>query len=290
MILRSCLFRRVGIVGLGLMGGSLALSLKKNKVAKEIIGISQQEATVNKALKNGVIDQPAKSLAALVKSSDLIILAAPVQVILKVLPEINEHLRRSTIVMDVGSSKLAIVEQAQKVLQHKGCFMGAHPLAGSELQGVEHARDDLFENQLCVLTPTDDTYKMTSDKIQKMWTMCGAKVQTLSAEDHDRKLAYVSHMPHLLAFAMMNAVPDNALAMAAGGFRDVTRIASSSPQMWADISLSNSREIVLALDKLVEELSCLRKSVLTQDQKTLRKHFAEAKNKRNKWLKQKSSK
>lgn len=278
--LRPYLFRRIAIVGVGLIGGSLAKAIKKYRLAKEVVGCSQGSESLSAALKAGIIDQGYQDVTKAVTNADLVILAAPVGTITGMLSLIGPHLRRGCVVTDVGSSKAAIVTAAHKNLPSHVFFVGSHPLAGSEKTGVANASAELFEQATCIMTPIEATHRMAKDRVKLFWTKIGANVKFMTPEEHDSTLGYVSHLPHMVAFALIEAVPSEVLAYAASGLKDTTRIAGSSPQMWGDIGLSNKRNIIRALDEVTKNLSIIRKAIYTDDQKTLLNLLKNAKTKR----------
>ena len=279
--LRPTLFRKVAVIGVGLIGGSLAKAIKKNKIAKEVVGVSQGQTTLNTAISDGVIDQGYHDVAKAVANADLVVLAAPVGIIEAMLSSIGPHLHRGCIVTDVGSSKQVVVHAAQKFLPSNVFFVGSHPLAGSEKAGVKNASAELFQGATCIMTPTDSTNRMARDRVKTMWTKVGANVKFMSPEEHDKALGYVSHLPHMVAFALMGAVPNEFLPFAAQGLKDTTRIAASSPQMWNDIAVSNKKVVIKAIDEVVKNLSVIRKTISTNDQKTLLNVLKDAKSKRD---------
>lgn len=276
MILNSMMFKRATIVGVGFMGGSLGLALKKYRLAKEIVGFSQSRESLDKAIAVKAIDTAETDLEKAIKNSDLVVLAAPVDSIIKLFPTINPYLKRGCIITDLGSAKTEIVEASKSVLSSSSFFVGAHPLAGSEKRGVEFSREDLFENATCIMTPIKETNSMAKEKIKQLWTKVGAKVVVLSPQEHDEILAYISHLPHLLAFGLMEAMPEKYLEYATASLKDITRIAGSSPQMWCDIFMSNSKNILSGLDSLVEIFSDMRRAIIQDDKKSLLEHIAKA--------------
>ncbi|MCB9771069.1 MAG: prephenate dehydrogenase/arogenate dehydrogenase family protein [Candidatus Omnitrophica bacterium] len=279
--LRPTLFRKVTVIGVGLIGGSLAKAIKKNKLAKEVVGVSQGQQTLTAALKEGTIDQGYHDVVKAVTNSDLVILAAPVGIIINMLSIIGPHLRRGCVVTDVGSSKVSIVHAAQKFLPSHVFYVGSHPLAGSEKAGVQNANAELFHNATVVMTPTDTTHRLAKDRVKLLWTKVGAQVKFMTPDEHDKALGYVSHLPHMVAFALMETVPSDILPFAAQGLKDTTRIAASSPQMWNDISVSNKKNVIKAIDEVAKNLSLIRKAITTNDQKTLLNLFKNAKTKRD---------
>ena len=285
MILGTTLFKRVTIVGVGFMGGSLGLAMKKYKLAKKVVGLSHEQSDLTKALKHKAIDIAETDIQKALKGSDLVIMATPVESIIKLLSAISPYVRRGAIITDVGSSKSEIVEYTEKTLQQPNLFVGAHPLVGSEKRGIEFSDADLFTNTCCIITPTDKTHKGSVGKIKKLWTKVGAKVSILKTGDHDKILSYTSHLPHLVAYALMRTIPKENLRYSSGGLRDTTRIASSSAQMWNDICMSNARNIVQVLDEYVDNLAQLRSAIVDLDRKSLVQYFTKAQEKRDDFFK-----
>lgn len=282
MPLRPYLFRKVTIIGVGLIGGSVGLAIKKHRLAREVVGLSQQDASLQAAKKMGAIDQGCQDVKQSVNNTDLVILATPVSIISGMLTMIAPHLKRGCIVTDVGSTKLSIVNVAESKLNGNAFFVGSHPLAGSEKKGVQHASADLFEKCICIMTPTQKTNNSACDRVKKLWIRLGAKVKYMAPEEHDEVLAYVSHLPHVLAYMMMEVIPPQHLEYSAAGLKDSTRIASSSPQLWNDICMGNSKNIMKAIDEIVYRLSLVRKSLINQDSQALTAQFLAAKEKRDK--------
>ena len=281
MILRPRIaFKKVTIVGVGLIGGSLGLAIKKNNLAREVMGLSYKQESLTAAIKNKAIDSGSTDVQQAVRNADLVVMATPVDAIIKLLPMINKHLKRGCVITDVGSAKVEIVEATQKKLSAPNFFVGSHPLAGSEKTGSENATADLFKDSLCIMTPTKDTHKTAIEKVRALWSKVGAKVKKLSPEEHDEALAYTSHLPHVLAYSLMDSIPKKFLEYSAGGLKDTTRVAASSPQMWNDICMANSTNVLKALDETIQNLAQLRKAIVNHDQKTLIQHFTKAKEKR----------
>jgi len=281
MILRSNIFRRATIVGVGLIGGSLGLAMKKFGLAKEVIGLSHRQSSLVQAINVKAIDAGYVDVKQAIRNADLVVLATPVSSIIKLLTTINPYLKRGCIVTDVGSSKAEIVDVSESVLTNPGLFIGGHPLSGSEKKGIEFASDSLFEGGSCILTPTNKTNQVAKEKVKYLWTKIGCKVSLLTPEEHDDALAYVSHLPHLLAFGLMESVPEKYLEYSTQGIKDLTRIAASPPKMWNDILLSNKKNVVKSLDEFVGRLAIFRKALIDRDQKTLNFHFTKAKEKRD---------
>lgn len=274
------MFRKAVILGTGMLGGSVALALKKHGLATLVVGTSRQEASLKIAKDMKAIDEGTMDVRKAIQGADLVILAAPVKVILAHIEDISKHLRRGCVVTDVGSSKAAIVDAAQKHFPPHVLFVGSHPMAGSEKSGVAHANADLFKGAVCIMTPTDKTSRAARDKVKQLWTLFGAHVKTMEPLQHDEALAYVSHLPHMMAFALVRAIPEDFLVYGAAGLMDTTRVAGSSSQMWADICASNYRHVAKAIDEAVKSLAEIRKAVVDRDEAALVQLFNQAKAKR----------
>jgi len=279
--LRKELFRKVAVIGVGLIGGSLGLAIKERRLAREVVGYSQRQSSLAAAMKNKVVDHVSHDVKKAVANADLVILSTPVSVIANLLKTIGPFLKRNCIVTDVGSTKVSIVNVAHQHLPPYVSFVGSHPMAGSEKKGVQFARSDLFHETLCFMTPMPKTNKGACDRVKRFWIRLGARVKNVSPEEHDRVLAYISHLPHLVAYALIGTLPPSFTEYCAQGFKDTTRIAASTPQIWADISLGNAKNIVKALDEMVKNLSVIRKGIRMQDQKSLLNFLKQAKARRD---------
>ena len=265
-----------------MMGGSLGMAIKKNNLAREVIGLSHRQSALDQAVSIQAIDTPCLDVRTAIANADLVILATPVDSIIKLFTTIEPYLKRGSIVTDIGSAKAKIVEFAEKTLSNPAFFVGSHPLAGSEKKGVENASPNLFEGAVCLMTPTERTNQVARQKVKHFWTKLGMEVKFLKPEEHDEILAYVSHLPHLIAYGLMAGIPPQFLEYASQGLKDTSRVAASSPQMWSDICMANTKNILNALDQCVEHLAHFRKAIINQDQKDLTGHFAKAQEKRNK--------
>ncbi len=244
------MFEQLGLIGCGLMGGSFALALKRAGLVKRVVGYSKSPSTTLKARQLGVIDVEAPSALLAVSGADIVLVAVPVAATESTLKSIRHLIGRDTLVMDVGSTKTDVVAAAREALRDRiGSFVPAHPIAGKEVAGVEHADPDLYVNKQVILTPLERTFTAQLQKAQEVWAALGCKVLQMSPQAHDAAYAAVSHLPHVLAFASMLgllAQPDAArfLSLAGPGFRDFTRIAASDPKIWRDILLSNREEVL----------------------------------------------
>jgi prephenate dehydrogenase len=247
-------FEKLAIVGVGLLGGSLALAAKERKLADHVLGIGRSEESLKQAVEMGAIDDYTTDLAAGVAEADIVVLCTPVRHITASVPTVMAHIKPGAIVTDVGSTKCTIVDVAEAAAaSSKGTFVGAHPMAGSEKSGVAHARPDLFAGTNCFITPTPRTPLQTLATVAAWWRALGCRLAIARPQRHDALVALVSHLPHLVAVALVRAVESfeedqNLLKGIIGnGFRDTTRIASGSAQVWQDICAENSKEIESAI-------------------------------------------
>lgn len=272
------MFKRVTIVGLGLIGGSLALAIKKERLAKEVVGVSRRRSTIRKALARKIVDSATLDVRKGVKGSDLVILTTSVLKIIGIAKKISPWLSRGTILTDAGSTKREIVDKIGKVLPRGGVsFIGSHPLAGSEKAGIDHINGRLFKDAYCILTKTKKTDIKTLNKIKRFWRALGMKVETISPEKHDMLLSRLSHLPHVTAVALMNACGKKELCLAAGGLKDTTRIASSNPELWKDIFVTNRKNIANDISFLKKELSKIESALKKNDSARLLSLLSKAK-------------
>lgn len=280
-------FKKLTIIGVGLIGGSLAMALRKKGMVGEIVGVGRSVSNLELAVKLDVIDKFTTDAAAGVLGADLVVIATPVASVPDVVKKIAASLKQGAIVTDVGSVKKSIVKEAEKMLPSGVYFVGGHPVAGTEESGVGAAFPALFETRKCILTPTAKTDKEALKKVKEIWEAAGSEVIVMDAEKHDCILAAVSHLPHVIAYSLVNTVDDvrdfeeSILNYSAGGFRDFTRIASSSPEMWRDICLLNRRAILDMIDRFEEKLSALKKSIEAEEGKNLLNAFRNAKDARD---------
>jgi prephenate dehydrogenase len=280
MFVRKQLFRRVAIVGTGFMGASLGLAIKKKGLAREIVGIGRHETSLREAMDLGAITESTMDLRKGINGADMIVLATPVSSIIEIIDGLGKDFRRNVIVTDLGSTKAAVVERAEKALHHSVLFVGSHPLVGSEKKGPTYANAAVYEGGTCIMTPTDKTNRLAKEKTKHFWTQLGMTVKQMAPAEHDENMAYISHLPHLTAFALMKALPETGLEMPMQGLKDSTRIAGSDPDVWRDIAFSNSKYILKALDETVKVLAVMRKSIVSKDRETLTDILKQAKNKR----------
>ena len=281
---------KIVIFGVGLIGGSFALALKQAGVAKKIIGVGRTRASLDNALALGVIDAMGEADKATLNDADIVLLAMPVGQMGEVMTRIAPHLGASTIVTDAGSTKQDVVALAyQHLSAHLARFVPAHPIAGGEASGASAARADLYRHKKVVLTPLKENSPQAIKKIRALWQACGADVREMPAAQHDAVFAAVSHLPHLLAYALVHDIANRPDAdvmfdFAAGGFRDFTRIAGSHPEMWRDISLANRDALLKEIDAYLNEVTALRKMVEQRDAAGLEKLLDFARDAREAWL------
>jgi prephenate dehydrogenase len=285
------LFQRVAVIGVGLIGGSLALALKQAKVCAHVAGVGRDPANLKRALERGVIDSMGSDVASVAEDADLVVVTTPVAQFPKIFSQIAKKLKPGALITDGGSTKRDVVEAARKALKDKiGQFVPAHPIAGGEKSGAAAASAELFRGRRVVLTPLPENSEDAVEKIHRAWSSCGARTVRMTPEEHDAVLAAVSHLPHVLAFALVHDVAgrENAaelFSFAAGGFRDFTRIASSHPEMWRDICVANADRLSAELAAFSRKLVEIRKLVDGGNAAALEKLFAEAREARNNWLK-----
>ena len=279
------LFEQMTIIGVGLIGGSLARAARRAGLVSRFVGAGRRVENLKKALALGVIDRFEADHLAAVKGSDLVVVCTPVQAQLKVVKAILPALGDGTVVTDVGSVKGPFIRGVEALGAGQVHFVGGHPIAGTEHTGVEASFADLFVDHKTILTPTGKTDQMALDKIKALWEGVGAEVEVLSLDEHDRILSDVSHLPHLVAYAMVNAaLKGGGVPYGAGGFRDFTRIASSSPEMWRDICLENRQALLTSLETFEECLGEIRRAIDMKDGRTLEAEFRRAKEGRDTWL------
>ena len=244
------MFEQLGLIGCGLMGGSFALALKKARLVKRVVGYSKSPSTTEKARSMGVIDVEAPSALLAVSGADIVLVAVPVAATEATFKAMKHLITNQTLVMDVGSTKRDVVEAARRTLGPQlGTFVPAHPIAGKEQAGVEHADANLYQGKQVILTPIERTLTVHLQRAEQLWRALGCQVKQMSPETHDSAYAAVSHLPHLLAFAYMNGLNEQRqlnefLSLAGPGFRDFTRIAASDPKVWRDIFASNKDELL----------------------------------------------
>lgn len=279
---------KICIIGVGLIGGSFARGLKKVNQVKTIIGLGRDKNKLKTAQKLNIIDEYSTDFA-VVADVDLILIATPVNSFAAILQSIKAHIKPHTIITDVGSTKVSIMQIAEAIFgQIPDNFVPAHPIAGKEKSGVEASTESLFEGKRVILTPTDNTAQAAIQQVRVLWQYVGAVVEMMDAQQHDDLLAMTSHLPHILAFALMDYLVANnpqACDYAAGGFKDFSRIASSDALMWRDICLHNDDKIIHHIKGYQQTLSQLIELIKHHKAEQLQSLFANAKQNRDNWLK-----
>lgn len=279
------------VIGVGLIGGSFALALKKAKAVKHVVGVGRSRKNLAAALRLRVIDEASTDAARAVVGADLVLLAIPVGQMAEVMALIAPHLPEHAVVTDGGSTKQDVVAYARRFLgSHFPRFVPAHPIAGTEKSGAVAAFAELFRGRNVIITPQPETSAPALRLARAVWRQCGARIVRLDAQEHDTIFAAVSHLPHVLAFALVNALArrSNArilLGFSGGGLRDTVRIAGSSSEMWSDICLANRDALLAALDDYEDELESVRSAIENGDGVALARMFGRARTVRNKWLK-----
>jgi prephenate dehydrogenase len=274
-------FRKVAIIGVGLIGGSIGLAIKRKKLARQVVGVARKNKTLRDALRIKAVDKVTRDIAQAVKGADLVILCQPIEAIITSFSKISPFLKGGAIVTDVGSCKEEIVKTAQKLLPRNVFFVGSHPLAGSEKKGALFASEKMFCDSLCILTPTPPTNKKAFRIIRELWHRFGAKTFILKPSSHDRVVAFISHLPHMLAFSLINSIPAEYLKFSSTGLKDTTRIASSDSTVWKDICLFNSAQILKAINNFEIALKDLKRQISKKYSSGLMKAFSKAQKKRN---------
>lgn len=260
-------YKRVAIVGVGLIGGSIGLALRERKLAREVVGIGRREEKLQSAERLGAIDRGTTELADGVAEAEIVVICTPVDTIAELVIETATACSATTLITDAGSTKDVIVSTVDMALAGRRSgprFVGSHPLAGDHRAGHEHARADLLEGRVVVVTPSEATPRPAIVETNGFWQGLGAKVVKMTPSEHDAALAMTSHLPHLVAAALAAITPKDLLPLAAGGWRDTTRVAGGDPALWRAICSTNRQQIVQSLDRLSKELGSLR-SALEQD-------------------------
>lgn len=279
MAMHEPFFDNVTIIGVGLIGASCALALKRGGLCGAIRGCGRKEENLIEAKKHGIIDEYSLEAADSCQDADLVILATPVGSFKKILYSIQGVLKKDSLVTDVGSVKGSLVSELEALLPEGVCFIGAHPIAGSDSSGIANARADLFGRARCIVTPTSRSDKDAIKKITSLWESFGAHVEVMDPMLHDEIFAAVSHLPHLLAYALVNTVDDSNssfLQYAGSGFKDTTRIALSSPELWKDIALLNRENLVAVIERLERNLDIMASMIESADAEGLEREFSKA--------------
>ncbi len=283
------MFEQLGLIGCGLMGGSFALALKRAGLVKRVVGYSKSPSTTERARTMGVIDVEAPSALLAVSGADIVLIAVPVSATEATFKAIKHLVTPQMLIMDVGSTKRDVVDAARRALREQvGSFVPAHPIAGKEVAGVEHADPDLYSGKQIILTPLDRTHATQVQQAIDVWSALGCSVLKMTPESHDAAFAAVSHLPHLIAFALMNSVTGQGqgkdfLSLAGPGFRDFTRIAASDPHIWRDIMISNREELLTQSKLFQRNLQALELMISSGNAEALEELIGQASQARAQW-------
>lgn len=275
------MFKKITIIGLGLIGSSIARAIKKKNLCKNLIAHDKSESVLKMVLKLKIANQIEKNVKKSVENSDLVIICTPLGTYKNIVSNIKNNLKKTCILTDVGSAKIYVTQVVSKLINRNTIWIPAHPIAGTEQSGPRAGFADLFKNRWCIITPTNKKNSSYIKKLNKFWKRIGCKVQYMSAEHHDKVMAITSHIPHLIAYNIVGTAANlekdtksEVIKYSASGFRDFTRIASSDPIMWRDIALNNRKQILHMLDKFNSDLKNLKGAILKRDKNKLFKLFS----------------
>lgn len=288
-MLRAVRWNKITLVGVGLLGGSLGLAVKRRRLARQVAGYVRREASIQECAQVGAVDYATTDLLAAVWDADLVVLCTPLAQMRSLGQQLLPALKRGAIVTDVGSVKASVVSDLELIVKNAGAhFVGSHPMAGAEQVGVSAARADLFECAMCVVTPTKRTHPAALRKVELFWKALGGRLLSLAPELHDALVSRSSHLPHLVAATLAASIldpkhPKQQAALCATGFRDTTRIASGSPEMWRDIALANRLQLRGALDNFVRELQRVQRILRRGKADEVEGLFQAAKERRDRW-------
>ena len=277
------MIERLCIIGVGLIGGSLSRALRQQNACKHVIGCSRDEKHLQRAQQLGVIDEYTTDVTRAVQGADMIVLSVPIRAMSDIFRQIDSYVDANAVITDVGSAKASVELAARKNLPKSiARFVPGHPIAGTEQSGVEASFAELFHDRRVILTPLEENTTSSKDRVRQMWEATGAIVQDMTVHHHDEVLAATSHLPHVLAFGLVDTLSsmsdrDEIFQYAAGGFRDFSRIASSDPVMWRDICIENSQAILNIMERYLQDIDVLKQAIANADADALEKIFTRAK-------------
>ena len=278
------MFKKVCIIGCGLIGSSIARGIKKNKLANKVVSSNRSNSTNKKVIKLKVVDEASSDTKKIVKGSDLVIIASPLSSYKNIILKIKSSLKNGAILTDVGSVKNNVILLIEKNIPKNVSWISSHPIAGTEESGPESGFSDLFKNKWCILTPSKRSNKKDVKLLEKFWKKLGSRIDVMDAKQHDYILSITSHMPHLIAYNIVNTTlkvkkkkDRNVVKYSAGGLRDFTRIAASNPIMWRDIFVQNKENTSKMIDKFIKNLIDLKKAIKSKNEKKLEKIFKKTK-------------
>ncbi|MGI8965555.1 MAG: prephenate dehydrogenase [Limisphaerales bacterium] len=282
-------WQKITLVGIGLLGGSLGLAIKQRRLAAKVFGYVRRAASIDECEKLDVVDQATCDLKCAVEDADLIFLCTPLGQMRPLAERMLSALKPGAIITDVGSVKVSVVEELEDLFAGaRATFVGSHPMTGGEKMGVSFARADLFQNVVCALTPTPQSPREAIESLENFWAALGAKVLKLTPAAHDDLVSRSSHLPHVVAAELANYIlspvhPKEQATLCANGFRDTTRIASGSPEMWRDIALANRKNLARVLGVFIEDLQEFQLALEKGDHKIVEEFFEKAKQRRDAW-------
>jgi len=282
--------KQITVIGLGLLGGSITLTVSRSFPKIKTIGYTHRRTTRKKAKSLAIANEILDDITLSVANADLVILATPIFTFEKIFAQISRHLPKGCIVTDVGSTKVLPHKWAAKKLPKDVHYIGSHPIAGSEQKGIEFARDDLFEQAACILTTTKKTNRQAVNTLKNFWSKLGCRVKIMTPSQHDKVFSGISHLPHIAAASLLNANNIDTLKFAGKGFMDTSRIASGPVNIWTDILLSNAKNSIKGIDKIIAELLKLKKALITENIKQIGKLLEQARKKRADMIKYKIKK
>ena len=278
------MFKKVCIIGCGLIGSSIARGIKKNKLATKVVSSNRSNSTNKKVIRLKIVNEASSDTKKIVKGSDLIIIASPLSSYKNIILKIKSSLKNGAILTDVGSVKKKVISLIEKNIPKNVSWISSHPIAGTEESGPESGFSELFKNRWCILTPSKKSKSKDVKLLQKFWQKLGSKVDIMNAKQHDYILSITSHMPHLIAYNIVNTTlkikkkkDRNVVKYSAGGLRDFTRIAASNPIMWRDIFIQNQANTSKMIDKYIESLKDLKKAIKSKNEKKLERIFTKTK-------------
>ena len=278
------MFKKVCIIGCGLIGSSIARAIKKNRIANKVVSSNRSEATNKKVIKLNIVDEASSDIKKIVKESDLIIIATPLSSYKNVILKIKNSLKSGAILTDVGSVKKKAIALIEKNIPKNISWISSHPIAGTEESGPESGFSDLFKNRWCILTPSKQSNDQDVQLLKMFWKKLGSKVDVMNSKQHDYILSITSHMPHLIAYNIVNTTlnvkkkkDQDIVKYSAGGLRDFTRIAASNPVMWRDIFIQNRKNTSKMIDNFIKNLKDLKKAIKNKNEEKLEKIFIKTK-------------
>ncbi len=282
---KAIFFDKVTIIGVGLIGASLALALRQNSLCRIIVGCGRNEENLKRARSRGIIDDYSLDLRQACLGSDLVVLSTPVGAFGEIIKKVRDILKKGSIVTDVGSVKGNLVYEIESMIPEGSFYIGSHPIAGSDRSGIDDAKADLFKSALCIITPTENSDTESMRKIALLWEGLGARIRFMDPYKHDEIYGAISHLPHVIAYALVNTIGDvnpEFIEYAGQGFKDTTRIALSSPQMWRDIVIYNRENLIRLIDTFVRNLEKMKKLLENADAEGIEQEFSKAQELRKK--------